>query len=135
MEAHYDEVARLKAVLGRPDIDLEKYRELQRKGELALIGAYCGDAMVGYVFVVLSQHPHYKSVKVAVDDMHYLSPEYRQGMTGKTMLEVAEARARTMGAKVFTMRCKAGSGHGILFERMGYELTDLVYVKDLTHAL
>jgi len=116
-------------------MDIKKYERLQKEGRLIFVVARDHErVMVGYVFVVLKQHPHYKTVTVAVDDMHFLCPHYRKGLNGKKMLQFAEAEAAKRGAKVFTMRCKADHDHGKIFESMGYELTDLVYVKDLTNA-
>jgi len=133
--AHYEELAPLKAAL-KLDPDWDQYRKWQAAGELVLVIARNQDnEVVGYAAMVIRPHPHYRGVKIAVDDLHYLAPAYRSLGVGKEMIKFAEAAAFNMGARVMTMRCKAGHNHGHIFESMGYSLCDLVYLKDLTHEV
>jgi GNAT superfamily N-acetyltransferase len=83
----------------------------------------------------MKPHLHYSATQVAINDVHFLRREYRGLGAGKAMIAFAEGAARAAGAKLFSMRCKAApeKDHGHIFTGMGYTLTDLVYVKDLTH--
>lgn len=139
MRRHYEEVTRapLKNVL-KIDPWWAEYLEIQDSGELVLVAAWDATVavpapLVGYIILIVRPHLHYSGVTVAVNDLHYLYPEYRGAGWGKKMIEFAEDCAKKKGAKLFSMRTKAALSHGHIFEAMGYHLTDLVYVKDLTN--
>lgn len=130
---HFNEVGTLKDITQRPNIDYKRYIEAQKRGEFLLVVARDGENnMVGYVALFVQPHPHYAHIKAAVDDAHYLIPRYRGMRLGKAMIEFAYRAAANMGAKIFVGRCKASSNHGKIYEEMGFELSDLVYVRDLT---
>ena len=134
MRAHYEELAPMKALLNLAP-DWSQYMEWQQKGEFILVTASNDKIMVGYMAIILRPHLHYRETKMAVDDVHYLAPAYRGVGVGKEMIAFAEKTAWNAGARVFSMQCKAGLNHGYIFEGMGYELTDLVYLKDLSDAV
>lgn len=135
LEAHHAEVGVLKGTLAL-DPDWTEYERLQEKGQLIFVVARSRRGRVaGYALIVLRPHLHYAGAKVAYDDAHYLAPKYRSQGWGKMLIGYAERVATAAGAKVFSMRTKSGpSNHGHIFEKMGYKLTDLVYLKDLTNA-
>jgi GNAT superfamily N-acetyltransferase len=110
------------------------YRAEYRAGRLIFVTARAGRELIGYMTMTLRRHPHYSQVRIAIDDLHWLHPSYRGRGSGKAMIAFAEAAARQAGASIFSMRCKADSPHGWLFEQLGYRLTDHVYIKDLSHA-
>jgi ribosomal protein S18 acetylase RimI-like enzyme len=133
LKAHYEEVASFKSTL-KLDPDWREYDRMLKKDEMVLIRAKDGIQTVGYMIVVVKPHLHYKQVKVATDDLHYLHPAYRNLGAGKAMLQIAEKIAIERGAVFVTLRSKAAHNHGYIFEGMGYVLTDLLYVKELTNA-
>jgi GNAT superfamily N-acetyltransferase len=130
---HYDENAPIKRVF-KQELDWTRYMQAQDKGEFFLVTARIGlGRMVGYMAMFLQPHLHYKQTKVACDDAHYLMPEYRGQGAGKAMIAFAEKTAAERGATVFSMRCKAEQSHAHIFESLGYKLTDLVFLKELSH--
>jgi GNAT superfamily N-acetyltransferase len=133
---HFQENAVHRDVFEQPDADWDYYMEAQRKGELIMVLTRDAKtlALVGYVALILRPHPHYRSVLVAIDDLHYLMPAYRGLGAGKLMMEYAEFVAHERGAQVFCLRHKAAQDHGHIFRSMGYELTDMVYTKDIRHV-
>jgi GNAT superfamily N-acetyltransferase len=136
LEAHYKELAPLQHI-NKLKPDWEAYSHMQQLGDLLFVTARITTRpchMVGYMVLVVRPHLHYGDVLVAIDDIHYLAPEYRGAGWGKKLIEFAEQAAANMGAKIFSVRCKAKSNHGYIFESLGYELTDLVYIKDLTNV-
>jgi GNAT superfamily N-acetyltransferase len=130
LEDHYNENAPLKRTL-QQDMDWTEYLDAQSDGEFFLVTARLGDRLVGYMAVFIHPHLHYRATIVAVDDAHYLMPEFRGQGAGKKMIDFAEQTAKARGATVFSMRCKAAQSHGHIFESLGYKLTDLVYLKDI----
>lgn len=132
--AHYTEIATQKDVLNQPEPDWGMYVAQEEAGNLILVVARDPFGIIqGYCVLLLQQHPHYASVRVASDDLHYLEPRYRGVGTGKDMLYFAEKCAREAGASMMKLRLKAEKRpeDGKIFESMGYELTDLVYTKDI----
>jgi GNAT superfamily N-acetyltransferase len=129
---HYAEIAAPKNSFVKPAPDWSRYLEAQEKGEFIAIIARDQGKVVGYMSIFLQPHQHYIATVMAVDDMHYLMPSYRGRGAGKQMIEFAEQAAVERGATVFSMRCKAAQDHGHIFKSLGYELSDLVYLKELT---
>jgi GNAT superfamily N-acetyltransferase len=131
LKFHYDESCPAKHLL-RLEPDWDFYDQATERGETVCVTArdHLG-TLVGYIVMILRRHPHYADTILAVDDLHFLLPEFRGRGAGKLMLAFAEEKAREAGARVFSMRCKADSNHGFIFESMGYKLTDLVYIKEL----
>lgn len=131
---HYAENAPMKDVLKlKPDWAF--YMEEQKFGRFLFITARARTGeIVGYTALLLRRHPHYADTIVAVDDVHYLMPAYRGQGYGKHLIAFSETAARERGARLFSMRCKADQDHGFIFESLGYRLTDLVYIKELTDA-
>jgi GNAT superfamily N-acetyltransferase len=141
---HYDENAPIKRVF-KQDLDWSRYMQAQDKDEFFLVTARIGlpqlkvesaglvGKLVGYMAMFLQPHLHYRQTKVACDDAHYLMPEYRGQGAGKAMIAFAEKVAAERGASVFSMRCKAEQSHAHIFESLGYKLTDLVFLKELSH--
>jgi GNAT superfamily N-acetyltransferase len=110
--------------------DLEGYEKMERAGALFTITARDDSVLIGYFLMIVRAHPHYKHVKTAVEDMKFVHPHYRGG-TGMKLIRYAENLARDLGCKVILQRSKAKSGHGAMYERLGYELMDEVYSKRL----
>lgn len=143
---HFQEIS-ARTVLGeivdRPEPDFARYMEEQRLGRLLFLTARLKDVpsleggdreLIGYMGMSIERHRHYRQVYVAIDDLHYLMPKYRALGIGKKMIMVAERISKTAGCKIFILRCPANSPHGYIYESMGYQLKDLVYVKDIRHV-
>lgn len=133
---HMREVGSLPKLTVRPQPDWPFYMAEQDAGRLIFLSArdpIRDHELVGYQVILLMRHPHYQHILVATGDLHYLMPAYRGEGNGKRLLQEGERIAFERGARMFLLRTKAKrTSHGPLFESMGYELSDLVYVKDLT---
>jgi GNAT superfamily N-acetyltransferase len=81
---------------------------------------------------VVAPSTHY-SILVACDDAHYLKPEYRKGWTGIRMIRAAEEMLRDLGVKTISyhQKTRPDIDKGAVFERLGYELTERIYMKVL----
>jgi len=132
LRAHWQEIAMFQD-LQILDPDFEKYNEAEKKG--ALIIATVRDAetmqLVGYHVTFIVTMLHYRGVLGAMDDIHYLKPEYRLGWTAVRLIKFAEREARRRGAHLSIARAKAKSDHGALYKRLGYDLSDEVFLKRL----
>lgn len=130
---HFDEIAEHKDVFGAPDPDLDFYRALERGGALRVITARDRGRLVGYFVFALARRKHYRTVMGAVEDLYFLAPEYRKGLTGFRFLRYcAQAMAET-SAQVISMRTKINHNHGAMLERLGFRPIEIIYEK-VTHG-
>ncbi len=130
LRLHYAEIAPYQDLF-KLNPDIATYMKLQATGILYIVTARSAGKLVGYVSLIVKEHVHYKDVLMATDDIHFLHPDWRKGGTGLRMLKFAEQKMREMGVKVMALRTKVASNHGVLFERLGYEPMDVVYLKRL----
>jgi len=127
IDRHYEEIAQFKDAQ-KLDPDWEAYEALERAGKLWVMTVRDCDVLVGYIVMVINRNLHYKQLLMATEDIHFLLPAYRKGLTGYRLLARAKQAMRDRGAGMVVMRCKADKSHGALFERLGGKLSDLVYV-------
>ena len=126
LRRHWEEIAKNKGLL-KLDPDMEMY---DRIGEnLLLVTARCDGHLVGYFLWFLIMHPHYRNVSVAEEDLHFLLPEYRRGLTGYKLMKSACQAAIDRGAKLLVAREKIGHEHTAIMERLGFVPTDIVYTR------
>lgn len=126
MHLHWQEIARNKALMTL-NPDLEKYE--RALPSLLLVTARAETRLVGYFLWILILHSHYKHVPVAEEDLHYLLPEYRRGLTGYLFVKAACREAFGHGAQLLVMREKIGHEHPAMMKRLGFVPTDVVYTR------
>jgi L-amino acid N-acyltransferase YncA len=126
IEQHYQEIAQFKEVQ-KLDPDWEAYGRLEDQGKLWVLTARSDGNLVGYIVMLLTRDMHYRNLLKATEDIHFLLPQYRKGMTGYRMLAMMKRAMKEKGAHMINVRTKANSDHGLLFERLGGVLHDLVY--------
>jgi hypothetical protein len=130
LNSHYDEIAQFKDVQ-KLDPDWETYDYLERVGKLWVMTVRDRGTLVGYMTMVINRALHYRTLLMATEDIHYLLPQYRRGMTGYRLIRLTLRAMQARGCRMAVMRCKAGKSHAVLFERLGGELSDLVYAFTL----
>lgn len=126
LDRHYDEIAQFKEVQ-KLDPDWDFYYRVEAQDKLWVLTARSGGCLIGYTVMMLSSDPHYRKLMRATEDIHFLLPEYRKGLTGYRMLAKTKQAMKEKGAHTATFRTKANANHGLLFERLGGVLHDLVY--------
>ena len=134
---HFREVAQvMRTIVDKPDPDYGIYEREQEKGHTVFVAVRDHKVLnlVGYVGLLLKPHPHYRGITMAIDDAYYLMPGYREVGVGTLMMRYAEAAAAEAGAQMMFIRVKSQHSHGSLLERLGYQLEDLTYKKDLRHV-
>jgi GNAT superfamily N-acetyltransferase len=67
----------------------------------------------------------------AVNDVIYLEPEYRKGMTGFRLIKAAEKWLKDDGVSVLSINTKVHKPFDLLLERLGFNLIERVYSKRL----
>ena len=132
MILHWNEIARNKGLMTlNPDV--ERYEAIEQK--LLLITARSEGKLVGYFLWIMVNHMHYKHVSVAEEDLHFLLPEFRRGMTGYKFVKAACAAAIDKGAQLLIMREKIGHEHPALMKRLGFNATDISYTRAAKGAI
>lgn len=129
LKAHRDEVTVFLDVPLSPD--WPTYKALDAAGILRIFTArVTGGALVGYAVFLVTRHLHY-SVVSAMQDILYLSPECRRGMTAKRMLAFAEKGLAASGVDVITQHSKKHKDLSALLTFMGYQPMDTIWYKRL----
>jgi GNAT superfamily N-acetyltransferase len=111
------------------DVQEDLYRMCERNGRLVIVTARCDGKLIGYYCMFLAYHSHYKTVLTSGHDGHFIHPDYRKGLFAVKFLKFVEEVAKSKGVKLHVIRSKAKSGHGALYQRLGYDLMDETYTK------
>lgn len=128
---HREEVAKDKDVmiLG---VDEGYYNAGANAKVIVVVTARSRGKLVGYMLWLLYTHPHYKTVKCAQDDVHYLLPEYRKGLAGYLLLKNAISLVQAIGdVKYCYVREKIGHEHPAIMKRLGFSPMDITYSRKL----
>jgi GNAT superfamily N-acetyltransferase len=126
-QEHYDELA------GSPDReamapDVPFYEFCDARGQLQVLTARRAGRMIGYTIVMVRRHTHYATF-CGFEDAYYLTSSERRGGVGVLMIaRTLEALKRRGVKKVYFMN-KLSLDIGKLFEKMGFEETDRVWMK------
>ena len=126
LDKHYEEIAQFKEVQ-KLDPDWDVYYRIEKQGKLWVMTARLDGEMIGYIVMMLTNDMHYRALLRATEDIHFILPEYRKGILGYKMLAKTKQAMKEKGANTVTFRTKADANHGLLFERLGGVLHDLVY--------
>lgn len=110
-------------------IDEAKYETLDKADILLILTARDEGELVGYYLWFLMPHPHYStSGPMGLTDMYFVLPEYRRGV-GARLFIASEAELRKRGIVKAITSCKLHQNHQVFLEKLGWELSDLTFVK------
>ena len=130
LRMHWAEVAPHKDIFWL-NPNLAFYYQAAEKDILHIVTARSGGRLVGYVWMMLHPHLHYRHAKVAREDIHFLHPDYRKGFNAMHLFKATEDMMRELGAVLIVLGHKVNFDHGALFKRMGYSPLDITYSKRL----
>lgn len=112
------------------DVDLDVFKQLQNSGMLVCCVARDGDDAVGYVVDIVRYHTHYKTVKMAFTDSHYIVKEYR-GKCARGLTKFVERVEREMGVHARITRTKGANKAADFFKAIGYDEAEVGWMKRL----
>lgn len=128
--AHWEEIALDKDIPLSPDWD--RYTLLEQAGHLRTYTARVDGELVGYAVFIVSPALHYSTSLQAIQDVIFLHPDHRRGRAGMSLVRLSESSLRDEGVQVvFHHAKKDHPALGILLERMGYGVADILYKKRL----
>ena len=116
---HYQELTLNKDRV-RLDPQWDVYRTLEQLGRFVVFTARDGNLLVGYNAFFVQKHMHYAGFTVAQNDVLFLHPDYRLGMTGIRLLKTSEAGLKVAGAEKITYHVKFLKDFRPILHRLGY---------------
>ena len=113
------------------DPDWGKYFAFDAAGSLAIWTARTieGNVLVGFVVWILTRGLHCSETVFANADLVYLSPDYREGLTGYKLIKSAVAAVRPHAdlVRVETNDLYEQGRMGVLLKRLGFRRVGSVY--------
>lgn len=129
LQAHFEEISTHKDKLGYPNMDKVAYYGAENRGGLHIVTARQAGKVVGYYVAFVNPHLHYAHKLVAVTDVYYLTPDVRKGFAGLKLFKEAERTLKMRGVQRVFSGTKLHKDMGKLFERLGWQETERLYVK------
>lgn len=127
LQAHWQEVAQHKSLMTLSP-HFVAYLKAEKEGRFVVVTARRNAKIVGYsAHWIIKNHPHYRHVTVAEDDVHYIIPELRGTGLHQRMRVYTLLSLQGMGVQFATARTKVGHGHENSLTDLGYAPLDLVY--------
>ncbi len=127
---HWEEVANYKDKI-ELDLDVKSYDDLAARDQLHIVTARDekSNKIVGYHWLIIKPHMHYKQSLTAFTDVFFLHPDYRKGMNGVKLFKFVEKSLKERGVKRVTASVKTGHDKSKIFERLGWDRAEIVYTK------
>ncbi len=109
----------------------EVYHRLNIAGLLWVFSARDPDGLlVGYLSYIIEPSPHCADVYTAYQDVFYVMPHARGKFVGPRLLSFAEKALKPL-VRVIRQEISVTNNFAPMLIRKGYELTGLVYSKEL----
>lgn len=126
---HHEEVSFNKDLPLDPNFEI--YIDLEIKGIVQMFTARDEQTseLVGYAVFFNQNSMHNKSLKCAIQDVIFITPE-RRGF-GSEFIAWCDDQLKLSGINTVYQHVKHSHNHGQMLERQGYELVDLIYGKRL----
>lgn len=130
-KAHHKEVAHY-----QQDFDLEidtlRYKAIDQKGDLLVIGAMLGKKLVGYSVNVIAPMSHYARTLCCFNDAIFVDRKFRSGGVGTAIIKETEALAKAkFGCDLLLIHGKPKTRITLLLPNMGYDKFEITFSKRL----
>ena len=129
-EEHYEEIARNKQIM-KLKPDEETYRKMESAQQIFILSARQDDVLIGYSVNFVTNHLHYADLRIAQNDLLFISKEHRGGRIGLKLIRETESHARSLGCKLMLWHCKENTTLSALLPRIKYGVQDIIYSKEL----
>ena len=129
-EEHYTEIALNKKVMVlKPDE--ETYRKSEEMGNIFILSARQDDVLIGYSVNFITNHLHYADLKLAQNDLLFISKEHRGGRIGLKLIRDTETHATSLGCKLMLWHAKENTTLAAILPRLKYGVQDIIFSKEL----
>jgi hypothetical protein len=133
-ERHWREAGLMKDAMPL-DIDVERYKLLDKTGAFKVFAMMFGGEPVGYAAYFVSPHLHYKSTVWAVSDTFYIAPEHRTLFTAIGLFRFVEQCLREDGAEMMHTTTETSiPGAAKVLKYLGHVEAEVACVKSLRDA-
>jgi len=130
LELHYQELTMDKDVI-KLEPDWPRYNKLNNENKLLIVCAFDGLELVGYSVFFLDEHIHYKNNIFARNDVLFLAPDHRQGMTGIKLIKYSEMVLQTMNVSKIIWHVKYSKDFRKILHRLGYQDEEVIVSRAL----
>lgn len=119
LKVHYKELARNRdRIKLNPDID--RYLAMEEADILVVVTARDGGKLIGYAVFAVTPALHYQDHLYAINDVLFLSHDYRGNNVGLDLLEIAEGILYKRGVSVIFIASKLNTKLSGILPRIGY---------------
>ncbi len=116
----------------QPTARWHAYRLLQVAGRLFSFAAFIHDELVGFIFVVAADLPHYGTTTSAVSESFFVARAHRKTGAGLRLLRRAEEMAREIGAPGLLVTAPFEGDLFRVLPRIGYTEVSRAFFKKVT---
>jgi predicted GNAT superfamily acetyltransferase len=128
LKMHYEELTLNKdRVKLAPD--WMRYVSMENAGALRIFTARENGELIGYSAFFVQAHIHYEGTIVACNDVLFLRPDKRLGLTGVKLIKFSESELQRAGVNKITWHAKHNTPLIPLLERFGYRNEEVVMGK------
>jgi predicted acetyltransferase len=128
LETHYKEIA-MNQDLIKLNPDYKQYEIMCRMKLMRIVTAREDGELIGYCICMIKPHIHYMDSLTAFNDIFYIKPHKRLGMTGIKLFKKTEEILKQYGVQKIFMNVKRSHDIGAIFERLGYKESERIYTK------
>lgn len=128
LKLHYEELTRNKDRV-KLDPMWTEYATLEMMGRFHVFTARDGDDLIGYAAFFVTKHLHYADLCTAMNDVLFLHPDHRLGMTGIRLLKFCEAELKKLGAHKVCWHAKLETSLIPILHRLGYATEEVALGK------
>ena len=129
-DEHYEEIARNKHVMVLKPDEIT-YRKSEEMGSIFILSARQDDVLIGYSVNFVSNHLHYADLKLAQNDLLFISKEHRGGRVGLKLIKETEKHATSLGCKLMLWHAKENTTLAAMLPRLKYGVQDIIFSKEL----
>lgn len=129
LESAWEETVDHKELLSyeNNNVDWEFYKDMEDSGTLHVITMRDSGKLIGYNFLMIIDHPHYK-VLHALSDMMWINETYRGQGLGKSLIQYSEDYLEHIGGGLMVYNFKVGKPHPSM-DKIGYKHAENVFTK------
>lgn len=114
-----------------PVLGWDQYKAMEAAGAIYPMGAYLGTALIGIIFILSPDLPHYKGTRLAVTESYFVGNAYRKSGAGLKLLRAAETYAKEIGCAGILVSSPFDGDLAQILPRIGYRETNVVFFKNV----